>query len=291
MRKIKTLIAISCLLAASQAASAAGGDEVVAKLGSIELKQSQFKALLDGLDADTRKKLMADPAAVGQIIRTEIIRQAVLKEASGKQWDKRPEVQTQIDRARDQIIVSAYLNDIARPPASYPSEEDIQQAYEANKSAFATPAQYHIAQIYLSSSDAKDAAGLQKKAEDLAVKARTGNFEELAGRNSEHKESASKGGDMGWLPETQLIPELRELLPKMTANQVSKPVKSANGWHIIKLLGVKPAGVSPLSDVHDLIASNLRLRKAQQAEQKYLENMLKSEQLSVNEIAVGALLK
>ena len=291
MHNFKVITSAMFFLAASHAVMAAGGDEVVARLGSTELKQSQLKALLDSLDSESRKQLLADPATIGQVIRTEIIRQAVLKEASSKQWDKRPDVQTQVDRAREQVIVTSYLNDLARPPASYPSEDEIKQAYEANKSTFNTPTQYHIAQIYLSSADAKDADGLAKKANDLAAKARIGDFAQLASQNSDHKDSASHGGDMGWLPETQLIPELRELLPKMSANQVSNPIKSAAGWHIVKLLEIKPAGLRPLNEVHDIISSNLRLRKAKQAEQQYLEGMLKSQQLSVNEIAISSLLK
>lgn len=265
----------------------AAGDDVVAKLGAIELRQSQLKALLDNLDADARKQLFADPAALSQLVRTEIIRRAVLKEASDKQWEKRPDVQAQIDRAREQAIVASYLNDVVRPPASYPAEDEIKQAYEANKTTFTVPAQYHVAQIYL--------AGLQetqaKKASDLAVKAKGGNFSQLASENSEHKESAAQGGDMGWLAETQLIPELREQLPKMSAGQISMPIRSASGWHIVKLLETKPPVLRSLGEVRDIIASNLRMRKAKLAEQQYLDDMLKAQRLRINEIAISSLPK
>jgi peptidylprolyl isomerase len=265
----------------------AAGDDIVAKLGATELKQSQLKTLLDSLDADARKQVMTNPATLGQLIQSEIIRRAVLREASDKQWDKRPDVQTQIDRAREQTIVASYLNDVARPPASYPSDDEIKQVYEENKATFTTPVQYHVAQIYV--------AGLQetqaKKASELAAKAKKDDFSQLASQNSEHKESATKGGDMGWLAEPQLIPELREQLPKMSIGQVSAPIRSASGWHVIKLLETRPSALQPLSEVRDIIVNNLRMRKAKASEQQYLEEMLKSQKLNVNEIAIGALLK
>lgn len=265
----------------------AAGDEVVAKLGATELRQSQLKSLLDNLDIGSRKQLLADPEALGQLIRTEMIRRAVLKEANDKQWDKRPDVQSQLDRAREQAIVTSYLNDLARPPASYPAEDEIRQVYESNKATFTTPAQYHVAQIYLAGTQEAQA----KKASEFAAKAKGGNFSQLASQNSEHKESAVQGGDMGWLAETQLIPELREQLPKMSAGQVSMPIRSASGWHIVKLLETKPAVLRPLSEVHDVIANNLRMRKAKQSEQQYLEDLLKTQQLRVNEIAISSLPK
>ncbi|MFM9913791.1 MAG: peptidylprolyl isomerase [Methylophilaceae bacterium] len=282
-----TLFVFTCTL------SAYAGDEIVAKLGNTELRQSQVKAILDSLDATTKKQLLSDPAAFAQVVRTELIRRVILKEANDKQWDKRPEVKSQIDIVRDQVIVSAYMNDTARPATSYPSDDEVKQAYEANKASFLIPTQYHLAQIYLSSSaDNKSSPEeAEKKANDLASKAKGPDFAELANKNSDHKESAAKGGDIGWLAEADMIPELRVQILKLSAGQVSKPIKSPSGWHIIKLLEIKPSSTQALKDAKEVITSSLRLQKAKQLEQQYIENMLKSQQMSINEIAMGELLK
>ena len=278
-------VVLALLLASNVVSGVATADDVVAKLGSIELKQSQMKAILDTLDADTRKQVLASPEALGQLIRREVILRAVLKEATDKQWDKRPEVQAQLDRMREQTLVTSYLNDLARPEAGFPSDDDVKKVYDANTETFTAPNQYHVAQIYFAGT--QEAQG--KKAADIAAKAKTGDFATLAKANSEHKESAAQGGDMGWLPEPQMLPELRDAIAKLSAGQVSAPVKSASGWHVIKLIETKPAGLRPLSEVKEIIVSNLRLAKARQNEQQYLESLVKSQKLSVNEIALGAL--
>jgi peptidylprolyl isomerase len=275
------------------AVNALAADEIIAKLGNTELKQSQVKAIMDSLDAATKKQLLSDPATFAQMIRTEVIRRAVLKEASDKQWDKRSEVKSQLELAREQVIVTSYMNDAARPPVSYPSDDEVKLAYEANKSAFIIPAQYHISQIYLSLSGDKKPRpeDIEKKANDLASKAKSSDFGELASKNSDHKESAAKGGDIGWLAEAEMIPELREQILKLSAGQVSKPIKSSSGWHVIKLLEMKPSTTQTLKDAKETIVSSLRLQKAKQLEQQYIENILKSQQMSINEIAMTELLK
>jgi peptidylprolyl isomerase len=93
------------------------------------------------------------------------------------------------------------------------------------------------------------------------------------------------------LAEAEMIPELREQILKLSAGQVSKPIKSSSGWHVIKLLEVKPSTTQTLKDARETIASSLRLQKAKQLEQQYIENILKSQQMSINEIAIRELLK
>jgi peptidylprolyl isomerase len=286
-------LALVHLFFAAFSISAYAADDVVAKFGAVELRKSQIKALTDSLDPLAKKRLLTDPAALGQLIRTETIRLSMLREALDKQWDKRPEVKTQIDRAREQAILTAYMNDLSRPPAGYPSESEIKDTYETNKSAFAVPPQYRIAQIFISTSGDKSSAGedSRKKAQELSAKAAKSDFTELARQNSDHKESAANGGDMGWLAESDMIPELREQLLKMTTGQVSKPIQSTAGWHVIKLLDKKPASTQPLQEVKDAIASSLRLQKARQNEQQHLESALKSTPITLNEIAILDIMK
>lgn len=296
LRIMKKTLATTCLLIvfiANPYILAAEKDDVVATLGSVDLKSSQVKSLLDNLDVETRKRLRENPVAMNQLIRNEIIRQSLLKEAVGKQWDKRPEVKSKAERAREQIVITAYLNDLARPAADYPSEAEIKQVYEANKTLFTIPTQYHIAQIFLSSpTSAKEGQEANaKKANELADKANKSDFAALAKQYSDHKESAAQGGDLGWLPETQVIPELREQIAKLRVGEISKPIRSSSGWHIVKLLEIKPPALQTLGDVREIISSNLRLAQAQKNEREHLESMLQSQKLIINDSGIKALIQ
>jgi len=222
------------------------------------------------------------------------VRQSLLAEAKSKGWDKKPEVTFVMERAKEQALLQLYMSDLARPPAGYPSEEEIKKAYEANKNAFPAPAQYNLAQIFLSSpenADKQAAAAVQKKAADLAAKARTKgtDFAQLAKESSDHKDTAPKGGDLGWLAENQILPEIRAVAEKMEKGDVSMAIRSPTGWHIVKLIDKKPPSTRPLPEVRDAIVNQMRLRRAQEMERKYMEEMVARSQPTVNQVELSKL--
>jgi hypothetical protein len=127
----------------------AADESPIAKFGTVQLRASDLKRLLDGQSPELRAQLASTPADLDQFIRSELVRRAMLAEALSKGVEKRPEVILAMERAKDQAIVAAYANQLARPPAEFPSQGEIDQAYAANVQNFTVPAQYHLAQIWL----------------------------------------------------------------------------------------------------------------------------------------------
>ncbi|MDA8260352.1 MAG: peptidylprolyl isomerase [Betaproteobacteria bacterium] len=263
--------------------------EVVAKMGTIEIRRGEVEQVL-GLKGGEALPPMAQ---INQALRGELLRRAVLEEARRQEWEKRPEVRQQIERAKEQVIVSGFVNNQARPPADYPSETEIKAAYEANKSRFMQPAQFHLQQIFVADTgaDQKGAEAAAQRADELWKLAREkgADFAELARKHSGHAESAAKGGDMGWLAENALIPDIRTMIQGLGAGEVSKPVKSPNGWHILKLIERKAPAQQTLVEVRDSLVQSLRLSKASENEQKYLSQLVGKIPVTVNEVALSTL--
>lgn len=268
---------------------------VIAKMGDIELKADDLRALIDSLPPDAKARLAAAPQELPQVIRMEVLRRSLAAEARGKGWDKRPEVAYQMDRAREQILVASYMNNVARPPESYPSEAEIKAAYDQSAASFVVPKQYRLSQVFVLAPAESDKAAFTKaqaKAADMAAraKAKSADFSALAKSGSEHAESAAKGGDMGWVSEPNLIPELRDAVAPLKKGDVVGPIKSASGWHVVRLEDVKDKSVKSLPEVRDQIVNALRLRKAQETEQAYLTYMTNKTPVSINDAEMAKLL-
>ena len=286
-----------CLVAALQGAGARAqeaGDDVVAKLGSVEMRISDMQKLLEGQPREVRQQVLQSPQALDRLVRTEVIRRAVLVEARAKGWDKRPEVVAQMERAREQALLSSYMNDVARPPADYPGEQDLAAVYSANQTEFTLPKQFRVAQIFVAvpkDAPKADADRLRKKAEDISKRAQSkdADFSKLAQANSDHKASVEQGGDLGWLAERDMIPEIRTLIPSLVKGEVGKPVRTEQGWHVVKLTDIKPQSVRPLSEVRDQLVQVLRQRRAQENEKQHLDELVDKTPLAVNEIALNRL--
>jgi len=288
------LCLVLCWASSVCAPYAAAQDAVVGKMGSVEVRTSDMQRIIDAQPPEVRKQITSGLNELDRLVRNELVRQSLLMEAKAKGWDKKPEVVFLIERAKEQALLQVYMSDVARPPAGYPSEDEVKKAYEANKSAFALPAQYNLAQIFLSAPENMDkqaAAAVQKKAADLAAKARVkaADFAQLAKDNSENKDTAPKGGDLGWLPETQILPEIRAAVEKMEKGEVSGPIRTPNGWHIVKLVDKKPPSTRPLAEVRDTIVAQMRLRRAQEIERSYMEAMISRSQPTVNQLELSKL--
>jgi peptidylprolyl isomerase len=262
--------------------------DVLGAMGGQQVRSTEVKRLIDALSPDARKRLATDLGALDRLIREELVRQTILGEARQQGWDKKPDVQLLMERARDQALLQAYVNNLSRPTAGYPSEDEIKGFYDASRASFTQPAEFQLSQIFIASPENADktaATAAQKKAADLAARVQQApnDFARIARENSEHKESAAKGGDLGWVPETQLIPEVRAAVVRMTKGEVSAPIRTAGGWHIVRLADRKPSSIKPLAEVREQIVATMRLRRAQDVERRYVEDLLSKSAVNINQ--------
>jgi parvulin-like peptidyl-prolyl isomerase len=288
---VRLLLSLAAVLIAVSALAADPAPDVVARLGTTDVTAAMLRNFVRTLDPAVRKRAESDPALMAQLVRAELARMAVLKAAQAQKWDQRPEVIQQIQRVRDEAITSSYLMSVSAPSADYPSEADIQSAYDLNRDALMAPRQYRLSQIFVAlpaGGDAQAEVAARQKADDMARKAKaTGaNFEALAKTNSVVKNGAEQGGDFGWASEAEIVPEIRSQIAGLAQGEVSDPIRTASGWHIIRLEDTRPAAPRPLAEVRDQLAAALRQRKMQANEQAYLSGLLAKSPVSVNEIGL-----
>lgn len=287
------VLSLACPAVAADRAAPAPGADVVTRLGNTDVTASSLEAFVRTLDPAVRKQALADPAVMARLIRGELARMAVLKEAEAQKWDKRPEVVQEIQRVRDEAITASYLKSMSAPPADYPSEAEIKSAYELNRDALMVPRQYRLSQIFVvvpAGGDAKAEAAAKQKADDLARQARAkgADFDALAKANSDMK-PGEQSGDLGWVPETQIVPEIRSQVAGMASGEISDPIRVGSGWHIVRMAETRPAAPRPLAEIHDSLAAALRQRKAEANEQAYLNGLLAKSPIAVNEIGLKKL--
>jgi peptidylprolyl isomerase len=156
------------------------------------------------------------------------------------------------------------------------------------------PTQYRLAQVYIGLPDdpAKLAAALRKAAEvagKLAGDRPVADFGKLAEAYSEHADSAGKGGDMGFLPDNQLAPEVLAAVRALKPGEVAGPVRTAQGLHYLKLLDRKAGAPLAYAEARDALANALRSRRAGELSQAYLAALDKRLGISVNQIALAKL--
>jgi parvulin-like peptidyl-prolyl isomerase len=111
----------------------------------------------------------------------------------------------------------------------------------------------------------------------------------LAKRNSNDAASAPRGGELGWLAENEITPEIRTAVVGMTKGQISTPVEGNSGFHILRLVDVRPAGPATLEEVKPQIAAALRNQRASLNQESHVATLLQRQPVSVNELALESL--
>src|SRR5262249_33189679 len=109
----------------------------------------------------------------------------------------------------------------------------------------------------------KDDAAVKAKAEELAKQARAGaDFAELAKKNSEDEASAKNGGDLDYFGRGRMVPEFDQAVFAMQAGEISDPIKTPYGYHVIKLVDKKAATTRTLAEVRQQITDQLSYERA-----------------------------
>ncbi|MDH0746772.1 SurA N-terminal domain-containing protein [Pseudomonas sp. GD03842] len=146
-------------------------------------------------------------------------------------------------------------------------DEDLQAAYQKDIANLAE--QRRAAHILIEVNDKTTDAQAKAKIEEIQQRLAKGeDFAALAKAYSQDPGSASKGGDLGYAGKGVYDPAFEDALYALNKDQVSAPVKSQFGWHLIKLLGVEAPSVPTFASLKDKLTHDL---KSQQVEQMYVD--------------------
>lgn len=277
------------LLPALQAA-----DDVIARVGESEIKAAQVRPYIENLSEQDRAALAKNPAALSQAVRSLILQQMLFKEAVAAGWEKNPEVVAQLERVRQGAISESYLQSVSKIPDSFPSAEEVKTVYEARKDELKVPKQIRLAQIFVAvPKDADKAAQDKAKAriEELAKAVKAGDFASVARDKSDARETAARGGEVGWLAESQLQPEIRTQVSGLAKGGVSEPVRLADGWYLLKALETKDAHTATLDEIKDQLATALRTDRARATREAYLAKLQQQNPVALDELGLAKLLQ
>ncbi len=167
----------------------------------------------------------------------------------------------------------------AMPKAANPGDDVLKTMYEAEKATrFSTTEERHARHILIPFGNDKDAA--RKHAEEIAAKLKSGaDFAALAKSDSGDPGSKEKGGDLGWVKRGQMVPKFEQALYAMQKGEVSAPVETEFGWHLIKLDDVHPSTVRPFDD-KSVQSELLDVYQKKEGEKHFAEQQEKVEQIA-----------
>lgn len=175
-------------------------------------------------------------------------------------------------RVREDLILQKLLNFEVRRLVMV-SPEEIRMHYEENTDRFMEVPRYRLRQILFLRKPDKGMTTILAQANEVYEKLQSGqDFSELAQLYSEGPEGAH-GGDLGSIPQNELLTELSDRLENMEVGQVSVPFTTHLGVHIIILDDIELPQVRPFDEVKDQINSHLYQTKTEKAYQEWIAHL------------------
>ena len=198
--------------------------------------------LVANMNESERDRVLSDQDLFKQVIESEANNRSALMAAANNELNQHPNVKFMMQRNSENMLLEFYLNLLIKRklPENFPSNEQIISYYDSNKATqFTFPLRVRIWQIFLSKS--KDATEeeileIQKNAEEIISKIKSGinDFTNLAVSKSEHEQSRNRGGYMGVMEVDGLLPEIKEYILKSKIGEISDPIETDSGLHILK---------------------------------------------------------
>ena len=215
----------------------------------------------------------------------------MIEQARVQGWQDKPEVKRAFQAAQEQILMQSYLESVSRAPDDYPTEADLASAYERAKPQLAQPALYRVSQIFLPAplatprpwppraSRRRNWSSGPRRPRPISPRWRA----QFAGC-----QQPRTGRRHRLLPLAQLTPEMRPAVEQLKTGDVSAPVQSAAGFHILKLADLRPASVTPFDQVKGELRAALRSQRQELAARAYLEGLLNAGTVSIDGAALNA---
>jgi peptidyl-prolyl cis-trans isomerase C len=194
---------------------------------------------------------------------------------------------TEADAREEMIKRLRYDKTIKQRYGVAVSEADVKKYYNDNKAEFEVEAQVEASHILVevpSGAESKVVEEARKKAEQIEAEAKKPgvDFAELAKKSSSGP-SASRGGYLGFFPRNRMVKPFADVAFELKKGQISSPVRTQFGFHVIKVTDTKAARTLPFDEVKDKIKEQLEGRKMREAMLKFLEEARKEAKVELLE--------
>jgi len=248
-RLLLALIAVSAAPAFAQNLAVVNGKPI--PTSRVEEAVKQMVAAGQGQDSPQLRAAIKD-----EMIAREVLMQEAIKQG----YDKKPEVKTALDNARQAIVVNQLAKDfVTKNPVS---DAEIKAEYDRFVKQSGDK-EYHVRHILLEN---------EADAKAVIAKLKGGaKFEDLA-KQSKDTGTANSGGDLDWAVPAAFPPEFAAGFTGLQKGGVTEnPVKTANGFHVIKLDDTRAAKLPTLAELKPQISDSLVQKKLE----AYKEQMVK----------------
>ncbi len=270
MQAIKPVRLIAFLWAAWSATAAAQSgpsDPVLVENSKAKVYRSEYDAELLKLSPEIRPGFSNNQRRISELLTRLLVQKSLAAEPETAALAKLPENQTRIRLEADRVLAQLRIEDVATRAGkefdAHKSEYEARarELYTADRKKYETPEEVSASHILFDLRRHPREEG-RRLAEQARARIVAGaDFNAVAKEVSEDPSAAQNGGQLGYFKRADMDAAFANAAFALSKpGEISEPVLSSFGWHLIKLEGRRPAAQRSFEDVHDLVMAELRKR-------------------------------
>ncbi len=251
--------ALALLIVSAGPLNAQDKDPLVAKVSGVEVHQSDLAVAEEEAGQIPPMSPEAKQDYLVQFVADMIL---VSKAAEDKKFGDSTEFKRKVDFARKKLLMEGLLQSVGKEALS---DAAMRKVYDEAVKQIGEEKEVHARHILFRTpaGDEKASKEAEDKLKAVIVRLKKGeDFAKVATEVTEDPSGKANGGDLGYFSKDQMVPEFSEVAFKLDKGQISEPVKTQFGWHVIKIEDKRVKEPPKFEDVKPQI-ENFVVRKAQ----------------------------
>ena len=262
--------------------------DVLAKVGNKVITKQDMKAVIAAMPPEYQISLQSNEQQQQELLNMLIDTQLFAMEAKAKKIDKEKAIVQRIDGIVTSLLAQEYMKRKFSSIGKVTNKE-IESYYNTHKSEFIDPsmvkAQHILVKVDVETATPKEIAVAEAKAASIKKELEGGaDFSKLAEKYSDDPGSKSRGGDLGFFTKEQMVPEFSKAAFSLKKGEISQPVKTPFGFHIIKVTDIQEEKQMDLKESTPSIQSLLEKQRRKDVMENEIERLKKKYKVSITTI-------
>lgn len=251
----------------------------LAKVGSVKITEADLDREIKNLP-EFAQKLFEGSGGKEKFLDELVKKELLYQEAVKKGLDKDTEYLKKLEDFKKLTLISVLLEKQIEEKTKV-SDQEVKDYYEQHKNDLASISKMRASHILVKSEDeARKILARIKKGEDFA---------KIAEKSSLDTGTAKNGGDLGYFSQGQMVPEFESAAARLKAGEISEPVKTRFGYHIIKVTDKQMGKPVEFEKIRSNIYQRLAAEKQKEFFDSYISDLKTQYKVEINKDAVATL--
>ena len=273
-----------------------GDDPVLVENSTVTIRRSDFQRELERLPPDIRPGFSNSEKRINDLLRRMLIERTLAAHARAEKLETRPEHAARFAMEQERLYAELKVAEIESAAAAEFDakrgqwEARAREIYLVDRAKYGTPEQVSASHI-LFDTKSRTSDEARKLAAEALAKAKAGaDFNVLAREVSDDGSAKSNSGQLGWFGFGEMDPAFAKAAFALTkTGELSQPVQSSFGWHVIRLDGRRPAVQKPFEEVRESILAELKQKHVNDERETAVTKLRTDPTIRANREAIDAL--